>query len=201
MWTVPSSACWRSKSCLTRIHYAVATTEHTAVLITVCKSVKLVCSCEYMQACSCVDNWLTTNRLSLNVSKTSYMIISSQKNSLDIKIWETILTKISTVKFLGVTLDENLIFKDNVNKVTSNISKCMCWYHEETPCQLPANVIVKLYYSLVYIPIWLMLYWHGEDREVQMLLRLSALTGEHVNYSQIITRSSLFTQFMIPLLY
>ena len=70
-----------------------------------------------------VDNWLKTNRLSLNVSKPSYVIISNQKNALDIKIRETILTKVSTVKFNGVTLDENLTFKDHVNKVTSNISK------------------------------------------------------------------------------
>ena len=27
-----------------------------------------------------IDNWLKANRLSLNVSKTSYMIISNQKN-------------------------------------------------------------------------------------------------------------------------
>ena len=45
-----------------------------------------------------VDNWLKTNRLSLNVSKSSYMIISNQENSLDIKIRKTILTKVSTVK-------------------------------------------------------------------------------------------------------
>ena len=50
-----------------------------------------------------VNNWLKTNRLSLN-SKTSYMIITNQKNAFDIKIRESILTKISTVKFLGVTL-------------------------------------------------------------------------------------------------
>ena len=74
-----------------------------------------------------VDNWLKTNRLSLNVSKTSYMIISNQKNALDIKIRETIFTKVSTFKFLGVTLDENLTFKDHVNKVTSNISKSV-WH-------------------------------------------------------------------------
>ena len=40
-----------------------------------------------------VDNWLKTNRLSLNVSETSYMINSKQKNALDIKIRESILTK------------------------------------------------------------------------------------------------------------
>ena len=67
-----------------------------------------------------VDYWFKTNILSLNVSKTSY-IISNQKNALDIKIRETILTKVSTIKFLGVTLDENLTFNDHVNKVTSNI--------------------------------------------------------------------------------
>ena len=33
-----------------------------------------------------VDNWLKINRLSLNVSKTSYIIICNQKNALDIKI-------------------------------------------------------------------------------------------------------------------
>ena len=58
-----------------------------------------------------VDNWLTTNTLSLNVSKTSYMTISNQKNALDIKISETIRTKVSTVKFLGVTLDEILLLR------------------------------------------------------------------------------------------
>ena len=46
------------------------------------------------------------------------MIISNQKDAFDIKIRETILTKVSTVKFLGVTPDENLTFKDHVNKVT-----------------------------------------------------------------------------------
>ena len=33
-----------------------------------------------------VDNWLKASRLSLNVSKTSYMLISNQKNALDIRI-------------------------------------------------------------------------------------------------------------------
>ena len=96
-----------------------------------------------------VDNWLNTNRLSQNVSKTSYMIIFNQKKALDIKIRETILSKVSTVKFLGVTLDENLTFKDHVNKVTSNISKSV-GVMRRLHCQLPANVMVKLYYSLVY---------------------------------------------------
>ena len=50
-----------------------------------------------------VDNWLKVNRLSLNISITSYMIISNQKNAIAIRIRDSILTKVSTVKFLGVT--------------------------------------------------------------------------------------------------
>ena len=68
-----------------------------------------------------VDNWLKANRLSLNVSKTSYMIISNQKNAIEIRIRDSILTKVSTVKFLGVTLDENLTFNDHVKNVTTDV--------------------------------------------------------------------------------
>ena len=62
-----------------------------------------------------VDNLLKA-RLSLNVSKTSYMMISNQKNSIDIRIRDSYLTKVSTDKFLGVTLDENLTLNDHVKK-------------------------------------------------------------------------------------
>ena len=68
------------------------------------------------------DNWLKANRLSLNVSKTSYMIISNQKYAIDIRIRDSILTKVSTVKFLGVTLDEIITFNDHVKNVTTKIS-------------------------------------------------------------------------------
>ena len=77
------------------------------------------------------------------------MIISNQKNALDIKIRETILTKVSTVKFHGIALDENPTFKDHVNKVTSNISKSV-GVMRRIHYQLPANVLVELYYSLLY---------------------------------------------------
>ena len=68
-------------------------------------------------------------------------------------------------------------------------------------CQLPADVMVKVYYSLVCSHLTYALLAWGRSG-VLMLLRLSVFTGEHANYSQIITmKSSPFTQFIIPLLY
>ena len=68
-----------------------------------------------------VDNWLKANRLSLNISKTSYRIISNQKNEINIRIRDSILRKVSTVKFLGVRLDENITLNDLVKNVTTKI--------------------------------------------------------------------------------
>ena len=90
-----------------------------------------------------VDNWLKANRLSLNVSKTSYMIISNGKNAIDFKIRYSILLKVLAVTFLGVTLDENLTFNGHVKKVTTKISKSV-GIIRRLHCQLPADVMVKL---------------------------------------------------------
>ena len=77
------------------------------------------------------------------------MIISNQKSVIEIRIRDSILTKVSTVKFLGVTLDENLTFNDHVKNFTTKISKSV-GVMRRLHCQLPADVKVKLYYSLVY---------------------------------------------------
>ena len=127
------------------------------------------------------------------------MIISNHKNAINIRIRDSILTNVSTVKFLGVTLDENLTFNDHVKNFTTKISKSV-GFMRRLHCQLPADVMVKLYYSLVYsLLTYALLAWGRSGRTI-MLLRLSALTGGHANYSQItIIASTLFTQFMITL--
>ena len=53
------------------------------------------------------------------------------------------------MKFLGITLYENLTFNDYVKNVTTKISKSV-GVMRRLHCQLPADVMVELYYSLVY---------------------------------------------------
>ena len=66
-----------------------------------------------------------------------------------IRIRDSILIKVSTVKFLGVTLDENRTFCDHVKNVTTKISKSV-GVMRRLHCQLSADVMVKLYYSLCF---------------------------------------------------
>ena len=77
------------------------------------------------------------------------MIISNQKNAIEIRIRDSILTKVSTIKFLGVTLDENLTFNDHVKNVTTEISKSV-GVMRRLHCQISADVMVKLYNSFMY---------------------------------------------------
>ena len=51
-----------------------------------------------------VDNWLNANRLSLNVSKSSYMLISNQKNAIYIRNRDLILTNVSISNSLALHL-------------------------------------------------------------------------------------------------
>ena len=69
-----------------------------------------------------VDNWLKTNKPSLNVRKTSYMIISTQKKRFIITIRYLIPMKVSTVKFTAVAHYENFAFNDHEHKDTTQIS-------------------------------------------------------------------------------
>ena len=89
-----------------------------------------------------------------------------------------------------------------MKNVTAKISKSV-GVMRRLHCQLSADVMVKLQYAILWcIPIWLMHYWLGEDRDVLLLLRLSVLTGEHANYSpiynhMILTFHSIYDNFTL----
>ena len=60
-----------------------------------------------MELCK-VDDWLKTNRLSLNVDKTFYMIITHNnynETDINIRIRDVQLSRVTSTKFLGVMID------------------------------------------------------------------------------------------------
>ena len=107
--------------------------------------------------------WLNMNKLSLNASKTKYMLFHySQRKvhnlSLELKINSTSIKRLSEFNFLGLTLDEYLSWKPHVQKISNKISRIigvLCRLkihlpkHIETPRCKFANVISNHIYSLV----------------------------------------------------
>jgi hypothetical protein len=56
-----------------------------------------------------IDLWMKTNKLSVNIDKTNYIIFQSKQK----KITQDLSRK-QQVKFLGVNLDENLSWKPHI---------------------------------------------------------------------------------------
>jgi hypothetical protein len=74
-----------------------------------------------------VSLWLKANRLSLNISKSNFMIFSPNKNTpLDdftLVIDNQPINRISNTKFLGVIIDDNLKWDAHILHIKNKISK------------------------------------------------------------------------------
>ena len=75
-----------------------------------------------------LNDWFKANKLSLNISKTKYIIFSSRKikiakNQIVIKLNENPLERVESTKFLGVYVDKHLLWKEHIKIVESKIAK------------------------------------------------------------------------------
>ena len=71
--------------------------------------------------------WMKSNRLALSILKTTFVLFHSERlklyKSLNLKIDGVNIQEVSTVKYLGVTFDSNLTWKNHVNELCLKLSK------------------------------------------------------------------------------
>ncbi len=75
-----------------------------------------------------ISDWLKTNKLSLNVKKTKYMIfhtVQRKVTPLHLTINNTTIERVTQFDFLGLTVNENLTWKDHMNKIANKISRSL----------------------------------------------------------------------------
>ena len=66
-----------------------------------------------------LETWFALNKLSINVSKTNYMIFSNFNINHDIQLFigRNLISRVSETKFLGVIIDDNLNWHSHINEV------------------------------------------------------------------------------------
>ena len=98
-----------------------------------------------------LDSWLCANRLSLNIQKTSFMVIYNMElQRFPLKIRNCELSRVQKAKFLGVILDGKLNFKDHTNCIqTKKISRSTGAIYRIKD-YLPIDILIKLYYAMIY---------------------------------------------------
>ena len=104
-------------------------------------------------ALSDIREWLCANRLSLNVDKTNFMIFSPRKTcnnvELCIKIGDKQIEEVKKCKFLGVIVDNQLNWKDQIKALTTKLSKSI-GILAKTRKYLDKKTLIQLYYSFMY---------------------------------------------------
>ena len=74
-----------------------------------------------------VLRWLKVNKLSLNITKTNFIIFHSRQryiaSDIHLQIDGMLIEKVLATKFLGVMLNENLTWTDHVKVVLNKTSK------------------------------------------------------------------------------
>ena len=97
--------------------------------------------------------WLRSNRLSLNIGKTNYMLFSPTRSKsspdLQIKIDGSTLEQVHSCKFLGVLLDDKLTWKAQINHISGKISKSIGVLSKARK-YLDINSLLSLYYTMLY---------------------------------------------------
>jgi hypothetical protein len=95
--------------------------------------------------------WFALNKLSLNVSKTNYMLFSNCKNNIPnvgIFMKNCKIDRVHVTKFLGVQIDENLDWNHHIWYVKSKISKHIGILNRARK-YFGGNAIRTLYCSLI----------------------------------------------------
>jgi hypothetical protein len=98
-----------------------------------------------------IYDWLKCNKLSLNINKSHYMIITNKTYSshVDLKINDNVIEKVSNTKFLGIIIDNKLSWKEHISFVKSKVSRgigIICKARKS----LQLRTLVQLYYSFIY---------------------------------------------------
>ena len=97
-------------------------------------------------------DWTLANKLTVNLDKTSYLIITNRNHpqySDPIMINNVEIQRTSSHKFLGITIDSNLKFDHHIKEISRKISKSAGILYRLSN-YLPIALMKNIYFSFVH---------------------------------------------------
>ena len=98
-----------------------------------------------------IFEWLSANKLSLNVGKTKYMIFRYPQTKLPIlnlSVNGVTIEKVDNFDFLGLTINEKMSWNTHINKLSLKISKVI-GAMSRVKNILNSSVLLNIYNSLI----------------------------------------------------
>ena len=119
--------------------------------------------------------WFTNNRLSINLSKTHYIVFGRCMNdysNYSISHYGHIINRKDNLKFLGVIIDQRLSWLDHINYLVSILSRDIVLLNTASKL-FPKTVLLSLYYAFFHSHLICGIeIWCGANMSVKEHLRL-----------------------------
>jgi hypothetical protein len=97
-----------------------------------------------------VHLWMSTNKLTLNIEKTYYILFGSKSsNAIQLQIDNINISNKDDGKFLGLFLDKRLNFSTHIQHITKKVSKTV-GILSKIRYYVPNSALLSLYYALIY---------------------------------------------------
>ena len=98
-----------------------------------------------------IIEWLSANKLIINLDKTHLMLFTNKKrpHTISINVKGQIVNEITETKFLGVILDNKLSWNAHIKFISKKISKSLSIL-KMLKYTFPCRILKSLYYSFVY---------------------------------------------------
>ena len=101
-----------------------------------------------------INEWFSANKLTLNLSKTSYVIFKSKRctdtnipNSIKYEDME--IHRETQVKYLGLTLDKHLDWNSHTNDICNKLKRFFPLFYNIRP-YLDQDHIRTIFYTMIY---------------------------------------------------
>ena len=96
--------------------------------------------------------WLCVNRLSLNITKTNFVIfhaINKPKIPITILIDNKAIDEVKYVKYLGILIDSQLTFRQHIDELSKKISRGIGILYKLRPFAT-TKILTNVYYAIIY---------------------------------------------------
>jgi hypothetical protein len=155
--------------------------------------------------------WVSPNKLTINVDKTCFTVFRPTLSSCDLSQFSLvpntkIIDRVSSVKCLGIVIDENLTWSNHIESLCQFLPKHIVFY--KLRFFIPLNILRILYFSLVHSKILYgveiyannfqsrlhdleilnnRLFKDSPRKKLECLHKRSLLQFQHASYEQIIS--------------
>ena len=100
-----------------------------------------------------INNWMISNKLTINCKKSYYMIVGNTKSvdkaKFNLTINHNLIKKSEFVKYLGVFLDDKLSWKIHIEKICQKLSR-VCGMMHKLRYYVPLSTRKLVYFSLFH---------------------------------------------------